>query len=109
MNENRREQLLANLENETADPRTQAWREELTAEELDFVAQIDDQYCRGVSDLCTAILIRDRLRERFHPGDLQEVETIQDHCRLRLRDGRLLLARLARDGSLRLTEINEVC
>lgn len=109
MDNERRSQIIESLDNEPSEAWTQEWRKDLTAEELDFVAEVDDQYCKGISAICTAILVRERLRSYFHPLDLQEVETIQDHCRLRLRDGRLLLARLSRDGTLRLDEIDGVC
>ena len=41
--------------------------------------------------------------------EIAEVETIRDHCRVRLRDGAMYLARLDRDLSLRLDEIDGVC
>jgi len=105
----RRNEIMENLAHETEAPCTQEWRDELTAEELDFVAQQSDQYCRSVCAICSATLVRERLRRRFPPRDLLEVETVWDHCRVRLRDGRLLLARLEKDGGLRLDEIDGVC
>lgn len=100
----RREELRESLDKETNDPETQGWREE-----LEYVSQLDEQYITGVAALCTAILVRERIRQRFRPQEIREIETIYDHCRLRMRDGRLLLARLAQDGTLRLDEIDGVC
>lgn len=105
----RREELRESLDKETNDPETQAWREELTPEELEYVSQLDEQYITGVAALCTAILVRERIRQKFRSREIQEIETIYDHCRLRMRDGRLLLARLAQDGTLQLDEIDGVC
>ena len=98
MDNERRLQILENLSHETNEAWTREWREELTPEELDFVAREDDRYCDGVQALCTAILIRERVRQRFQP-----------HCRLRLRDGRMFLARLDKGGGLTLDEIEEAC
>ncbi len=61
--------------------------------------QQSDQYCRSVCAICSATLVRERLRRRFPPRDLLEVETVWDHCRVRLRDGRLLLARWKRTAA----------
>lgn len=104
MDELRREHLLDNWNHETDDPETREWREE-----LDFVGTLDDRYITGVAALCAAILVRERVRERFSPGELLELETIHDHCRVRLADGRLLLARLDKKGGLRLDEIDGAC
>lgn len=109
MDNERRLQILENLSNETGEEWTQAWRDDLTPEELDFVAQEDRRYCNVVQAVCTVILIRERVRQRFQPQEIEELTTIHDHCRLRLRDGRMFLARLALDGSLILDEIEEVC
>lgn len=109
MDELRREHLLDNWNHETDDPETREWREELTPEELDFVAQEDDRYCAVVQASCTAILIRERVRQRFQPHEIEELTTIYDHCRLRLRDGRMFLARLDKGGGLTLNEIEEAC
>lgn len=54
-------------------------------------------------------LIREKIRARYSPAEIMELEAFGDHCRLRLRDGRLLLANLGNDNALRLTEIDEVC
>lgn len=104
----RREQLTDNWDSEcnSGDP---SWRKELTAEELDFVASLDRGYRRGMLTMASAILVREKVRSRFRPGEIAELVTIRDHCRLRLRDGRLYLARLNDDNSLRLDEIDGVC
>ena len=59
--------------------------------------------------ICSAILVREEVRARFHPEEIVELETIRDHCRVRLRDGSLYLARMGRDCTLRLDEIDGVC
>ena len=67
MDETRREQLYNNRNHETDDPETQEWRDELTAEELEYVDQLDNSYVTGVQRICTAILVRERVRQRL-PG-----------------------------------------
>ena len=109
MDEIRREHLLDNWNNETNEAWTQEWRDDLTPEELEYVSQLDDQYDHGYLAICSAILVRDLLRERFRPEEIAELETVRDHCRVRLRDGTMYLARLGRDRSLRLDEIDGVC
>lgn len=109
MDEIRREHLLDNWNNETNEPESQEWRDDLTPEELEYVGQLDDQYDSGYLAICSAILVREELRARFRPEEIAEVETIREHCRVRLRDGTMYLARLGRDRSLRLDEIDGVC
>ena len=84
MDNERRLQILEDLDNETNEAWTQEWREYLTPEELDFVAQEEARYCEGIQALCTSMLIRERLRQRFQPQEIEELTTIHDHCRLRL-------------------------
>lgn len=105
----RREELLDNWEHETNESWTQEWREELSPGELEYVAQLDSGYRSGVRRLCTDILIQEEIRRQFRPSEIQELEHFQDHCRLRLRDGRMYLARLDREGGVRLEEIEVVC
>ena len=109
MDDNRREQLRRRLYQETNDPETQEWRDDLTPEELEYVNRIDDQYISGIAAICSAILVREQVRDRFPQEEIAELETIRDHCRLRLRDGTMYLARLGRDNRLRLDEIDGVC
>lgn len=109
MDEMRREQLREQLYQETNDPESQEWRDELTPDELDYVETLDEQYITGVAALSSAILVREQVRARFRPEEIAELETIRDHCRVRLRDGRLYLAQLDRNNRLRLSEIDEVC
>ena len=105
----RREQLFHNWNTETDDPETTEWRDELTLEELEYIAQLDEGYRRGMLCMCQVILIREEIRRRFHPQEILELEAVRDHCRLRLRDGRLFLARWTSQGQLRLDEIEEAC
>lgn len=109
MDDNRREELRARLGQETNDPESQEWREDLTPEELEYVEQLDDQYVSGVAAICSAILVREQVRARFRQEEIAELETIRDHCRLQLRDGRMYIARLGRDNQLKLDEIDGVC
>lgn len=109
MDDERREYIRDRFYQETNEPESQEWREELTPEELEYVGQLDDRYESGVLAICSAILVREELRARFRPEEIAEVETIRDHCRVRLRDGAMYLARLDRDLSLRLDEIDGVC
>ena len=109
MDNERREYIRDRFYQETNEPESQEWREELTPEELEYVGQLDDRYESGILAICSAILVREQVRARFRPEEIAEVETIRDHCRVRLRDGAMYLARLGRDRSLRLDEIDGVC
>lgn len=109
MDETRREQLREQLYQETNDPESWEWRDELTPDELDYVETLDEQYITGVVALSSAILVREQVRARFRPEEIAELETIRDHCRVRLRDGRLYLARLDRNRELLLEELDGVC
>lgn len=109
MDEIRKEHLLENWNQETNDPESQEWRDDLMPEELEYVAQLDGQYDRGVCSLAMARLTRKKVWEKYGPAEIAELETIRDHCRVRLRDGTMYLARLGRDRSLRLDEIDGVC
>lgn len=103
----RREQLITSWEAERNDEMD--WREDLTPEELDFVASLDKTCCRGMLAMATAILVMEKIRERFTPKEILELKAVRDHCRLTLRDGRMYLVRLDEDRFLRLDEIDEVC
>ncbi len=109
MDNERMEELRRLWNSESDDPEDLEWRDELTPEELDVVSGWDTNYDNGILALRSAILVRELVRQRFSPQEIQELETVHDHCRLRLRDGRLYLARLAADNSLRLDEIDGVC
>lgn len=107
MDEIRREHIVDNWNNETEAPETMEWRDYLTPEELEYVAQLDGGYGRGVCSM--AILTREKVRERYGPAEIRELKSVGDHCMLWLRDGRLFLARLGRDRELLLDEIEGVC
>lgn len=109
MDEIRREQLLENWDHETEAPETMEWRDDLTPEELEYIAQLDGQYDRGVCSLAMAILTREKVREKYGPAEIRELKAVGDHCMLWLRDGRLFLARLGRDQELLLDEVDGVC
>ncbi len=109
MDSERMEELRRFWNRESEDPETLEWRDELTPEELDVVSGWDTNYDNGVLAISSAILVRELICRSFSPQEIQEIETVHDHCRLRLRDGRLFLARLGADNSLRLDEIDGVC
>ena len=109
MDDTRREELTRLWGDDTTVEETQAWREELTPEERDFVAGLDWNYCQGTRRLCEAIVIRDRLRRQYAPQQIAELTTLRDCCRLRLRDGRTYLVRLGRDNELKFQTVDEVC
>lgn len=109
MDDERREYIQSRFYQETDEPESQEWRDELTPEELEYVDQLDGRHESSVLAMCSAILVHEEVRARFRPQEIAEVETIQDHCRVRLRDGTMYLARLGRDGTLRLDEIDGVC
>ena len=104
----RREQLIDNWNEEGRDDDTE-WREDLTPEELDFVEGLDRRYDCGILKMASRILIMEKIRAKYSPAEIMELEGVGEHYRLRLRDGSLFLARLGNDNSLLLTEIDEVC
>lgn len=55
-----------------------------------------------------AQLLREVFR-RFAPGAVRDLTDEPDAVRVRLRDGRMYLARLDREGGVRLEEIEVVC
>lgn len=105
MDELRREDL-AGLWNEEED---EEWREELTAEERDFLADLDMQYCGGLLRMCEDILTLDLIRQRFNPTEIAEVRAMRGNCRLRLRTGELYNARLSKQRTLLLEAVDPVC
>ena len=105
----RREELTRLWSEETEAPETQEWRDDLSPEERDFVAGLDGGYQAGTRRLCEAILIRDKLRQRYSPGMIEELATLRDCCRLRLRDGRVYLVRLSRDNALKFQAVDDAC
>ena len=100
MDQERKDYIDWCLDNETNDPETQEWRDELTPEEQAYVDQEDDRYERAIAAMCSAILVRERLRKKYQPEELLEIKTVHDHCRVRLRSGEQYMARLGRDGGL---------
>ena len=60
---------------------------------------------RGIAAMCSAILVRERVQQRYRPEEIAELKTVYDHCRLRLRSGEVFLARWAPAGGLRLEKI----
>ena len=94
MDNDRREELVQLWGDETSEELARDWREDLTAEERDFVAGLDESYRRGTRQLCACIVIRDKLRRRYGPGQIRELRSLGDCCRLELRDGRTYLVRL---------------
>lgn len=109
MDEMRREQLLDSWNDETDDPETQEWRDDLTPEELEYVDQLDGDYHTGFRRICIHILLQAKIRQRYSPAEIRELEFTGEHCRLWLWDGSMYLARLALDGSLRLDPIDTTC
>ncbi len=109
MDNERREELYRLWSEETNEAESLEWRQELSPEELDLVAQWDIGFPQGVNTLCTRLLIRDKIRGRYSRKEIAELEAVGGHYRLRLRDGSLYLARLAQDGALRLDPIDEAC
>ena len=105
MDNDRREELVQLWGDETSEEWARDWREDLTAEERDFVAGLDESYRRGTRQLCACIVIRDKLRRRYGPGQIRELRSLGDCCRLELRDGRTYLVSLGRRGELKLQEI----
>ena len=103
------EEIRRHWDRESENPESMEWRNDLTPEELDYVTAMDKSYRSGMLAMASAILVREKVHAQFSPREILELETVRDHCRLRLRDGRLFLARLDRDRNLRLDEIDGVC
>ena len=105
----RREQLTDLWCQEEDYPECQEWREELTPEERDYVAGLDGRFRIGVRQMCEAILIREKVRRRFGLRNIEELTTLQDCCRLHLRDGRVYLVRLTDDNELAFQAVDAAC
>ena len=105
MDKKRKEEIDRCWDNETSEEWTQEWRDELTEEEAAYVQAQDERYRRGIAAMCSGILVRDRVRQRYRPEEIVELKTIYDHCRLRLRSGEEYLAWWAPNGDLRLEKI----
>lgn len=105
MDELRREDL-AGLWNDEED---QEWREELTAEERDYLAGLDKQYRRGMLRMCEDALTLDLIRRRFKPREIAELRALRGHCRLRLKSGQMYNARLSKARTLILEPVDPVC
>lgn len=109
MDNERREDLFRLWGEETSDPETEEWRDDLTPEERDFVAALDNDFSRGMLRLCSVILIRDKLRQRYDPRMVEELTALRDCCRLKLKDGQVYLASLDRNNDLVLQPVEIVC
>ena len=109
MDNERRKYIRSQFYQESNDPESREWRDELTPEEMEYVERLDGRYATSVAAMCAAILVREKVRERYRPEEIAKLETIRDHCRVTLRDGTMYLARLGQDHSLRLDEIGGVC
>ena len=62
MDDERREYIRDRLYQETNEPESQGWRDELTPEELEYAAQLDEQYETIVTATYSAILVREQVR-----------------------------------------------
>ena len=78
MDDERREYIREQLYQETGEQESQAWRDELTPEELEYAARVDEQYETGVTAICSAVLVREKVRARYRPQEIAELETIRD-------------------------------
>ena len=105
MDELRREDLAGLWDDEADEER----REDLAAEERDFLAGLDKQYNRGMLRMCENIITMELIRRRFKPREISEVTYLPGHCRLRLRNGELYKARLSKQHTLLLEAVDPVC
>ena len=105
MGKTRKREIDRYMAHETNAPESQEWREDLTEEESAYVQARDKHYERGIAAMCSAILVRERVQQRYRPEEIAELKTVYDHCRLRLRSGEVFLARWAPAGGLRLEKI----
>ena len=105
MDDTRREELTALWEGE----RDQDWREDLTIEERDFLADLDRKYHRGMARMCEDILTMDLVRKLFKPTAIAELRAMQGHCRLRLKSGAMYNAWLSKSRELVLEPVDPVC
>lgn len=109
MDNERRDALYRLWCEETGEDKTQEWRQELDGEELELVTQWDRGYSQGVNTLCSRLLVRDKIRERFSRKEIAELEAVGCRYRLRLKTGELYLASLSGDLQLRLEAVDEAC
>ncbi|MDE6880517.1 MAG: hypothetical protein K2P20_04085 [Oscillospiraceae bacterium] len=59
--------------------------------------------------LCKQNSVLNQIRQRYTPGEIQELRFDGDVCLLCLRTGHLFLASLDRRGNLRLEELEAAC
>lgn len=104
MTEEKKDRLLWCWENESGDPETQEWRDGLTEEEQAYADELDERYNGGIAAMCSAILVRERVQARFAPEEIEELETVYDHCFLRTKGGRGYVVRLGQGGDIILEE-----
>ena len=109
MDDTRREELTRLWGDETNAEESQSWRESLTPEERDFGAGLDGGFPSGARRVCVPIAPQGKLRQRNSPGMIEELATLRDCCRLRLRDGRVYLVRLSRDNALKFQAVDDAC
>ena len=76
MNDERREYIRDRLYQETGEPESQAWRDELTPEEMEYVERLDGRYATGIAAMCAAILVREKVRERYRPEEIAKLEAM---------------------------------
>ena len=94
---------------ETNEPETRKWRDELDIEERELVARWDRGSDLGMTRLCARIVLRDQIRERFQRKDIAELEAVGKRYRLRLKTGELYIASLTQDYQLQLDSVDEAC
>ena len=73
MNDERREYIRDQLYQETGDPESQAWRDELTPEEMEYVERLDGRYVRrhsGAGEGPGAVPAGGDREAGDHPGPL---------------------------------------
>lgn len=109
MDNARRDELYRLWCAETSEDETQEWRQELNGEELELVAQWDIGYSQGINTLCSRLLVRDKIRERYSRREIAELEAVGKRYRLRLKTGELYMASLSESGALCLESVDEAC
>ena len=87
MAEDRSQVLFYLWGEETSDPETWTWREDLTPGEQDMVAEWDRQGCRGTDILCREILVLEDIRRRYRPEEILALQSRGGHYWLELRCG----------------------
>lgn len=104
LTQERRDSLFWLWNEETEDPETLEWREDLTPEEAAYVASLDRGYQTGCTQIATAILVMEDIYRDFPLRQIRQITRQGCRCRLELTDGRVFDCGMDADRKIHYTE-----